>query len=354
MAYFLPSEWSEQSAVLLTWPHEKTDWQPFLDDIVQVYVNLSKAITNYQLLVIACHDQSLKVQVIQLFNENNVNLDNVRWFIAPCDDTWARDHGPITLINAPAANKEHKVTEIKTCLLDFTFNAWGSKYSANLDNEINSHLLQQSFCVPTTHLKKELILEGGSIESDGRGTLLTTEKCLLNKNRNAHMTQQEIESSLLQSLGMQRVLWLKHGYLAGDDTDAHIDTLARFAPEGIVYVQCTDPNDPHVNELNKMEQELAAFVDINHQPYSLFPLPMPKQIFDNEGELLPATYANYLIINGAVLVPTYNDKQDHEALAVIAAAHPGRKVIGIDCRTVIKQFGSLHCLTMQIPANVIK
>jgi len=183
---------------------------------------------------------------------------------------------------------------------------------------------------------------------------MTTEKCLLNPNRNASLNKQEIEQALNETLGMKRLLWLENGSLAGDDTDAHIDTLARFAPNGIVYVQCDDDQDPHFDQLHKMEQELKAAKDINGQPYTLYPLPWPKEIRNGEGERLPATYANFLVINGAVLVPVYNDPSDAKALDVIASAYPGRDVIGIDCRVIIEQFGSLHCLTMQLPEGLIQ
>lgn len=342
MKFTLPPEWAEQSAVLLTWPHNNTDWQPILAEIESVYVELAKNITRFQILVIACHDEQIKNRVTQLLTAQNVNIENVRLFNAPCNDTWARDHGPITL-------KHDNTNKV----LDFTFNAWGDKYAGSLDNEITGHLLQQPFVNPVSCESSSFILEGGSIESDGNGTLLTTSRCLLNPNRNAHLSKQEIESTLLTDLGMEKVIWLESGYLAGDDTDAHIDTLARFAPNGIVYVSCDDENDPHFAELKKMQTELGSCTNCDGKPYQLFALPMPATVLNEDNEPLPATYANYLIINGAVLVPTYNDVADQKALDIIAAAHPEREIIGIDCQAVIKQFGSLHCLTMQLPAGLI-
>ena len=344
MQYSLPAEWYPQSAVQLTWPHKKSDWQPWLKSIQAVYVQLAKAITRYQRLVIACHDQKLKSTVSQLLENEGIDMAQVRVFVAPCNDTWARDHGPITLVDA----------EGQTKILDFTFNAWGDKYAAMLDDKITQTLIQQPFCQLENYQSLTLVLEGGSIESDGRGTLLTTETCLLNPNRNADLSKDELEASLKAHLGMKQIIWLKHGALAGDDTDAHIDTLARFAPKGIVYVQCQDETDPHFTELNKMAAELKAARDIEGKAYNLFPLPWPSPIFNDEGEQLPATYANYLVINGAVLVPVYNDDKDALALAQIGEAHPGLDIIGIDCRTVIQQFGSLHCLTMQIPKPLIQ
>ncbi|MDA8621705.1 agmatine deiminase family protein [Psychrosphaera sp.] len=343
MPYTLPPEWATQSAVLLTWPHSNTDWAPILQDIEAVYLKLAQHISARQLLVVACHSIDLKEHIADLFNHNDVKLSNVRFFIAPCNDTWARDHGPISLLSDSGNPK----------VLDFTFNAWGAKYSANLDNEINGHLFQQPFFKAKQTQQSDLILEGGSIESDGLGTLMTTSICLLNENRNANLSKQEIEHQLLTTLGMNNVLWIDHGHLAGDDTDAHVDTLARFAPEGIVYVQCKDKSESHYAELHEMEKQLKHFVNMNGDKYPLFPLPMPSPISNEDGELLPATYANYLIINGAVLVPTYNDNNDQAALNVIQKAHPNHDIIGVDCNAVIQQFGSLHCLTMQMPAGVI-
>lgn len=343
MSYTLPPEWETQSAVLLTWPHDNTDWAPILPDIENVYIQLAFHIADRQLLVVACHSSDIKNHVASLLESNNVNINNVRLFIAPCNDTWARDHGPITLLSEKQEPK----------LLDFTFNAWGAKYHANLDNEINGHLFKQPFFDAALTQNNDLILEGGSIESDGAGSLMTTSICLLNENRNAHLSKQEIEEQLLTSLGMKQVLWIDHGHLAGDDTDAHVDTLARFAPEGIVYVQCNDKTESHYAELCNMEKQLESFENTSGERYRLFPLPMPNSITNEDGELLPATYANYLIINGAVLVPTYNDDNDVAALNVIQKAHPNHDIIGVDCNAVIQQFGSLHCLTMQIPAGVI-
>jgi len=343
MSFHLPAEWYPQSAVQLTWPHKETDWLAWLDEIEAVYINLSKAVTRFQLLVIACHDEQLKQDVEAKLVENKIDLSRVRTFVAPCNDTWARDHGAISLINE----------QNQVMVQDYVFNAWGDKYQSTLDDKITQHLIQQPFCQFDAYRNMDFILEGGSIESDGRGSLLTTTKCLLNPNRNQNLDKQQIDEQLKQSLGIQQIIWLEHGGLSGDDTDAHIDTLARFAPKGIVYVSCEDKNDPHYDELKQMESELRQSRDADGKPYELFPLPWPSPIRNDEGDLLPATYANYLIINGAVLVPVYNDVNDKLALDVIGKAHPEREIIPIDCTTVIQQFGSLHCLTMQLPESLI-
>ena len=344
MTFYLPSEWSPQSAVQLTWPHGQTDWQPWLAEVEGVYLEIVNAITRFQLVVIACHDTDIERHIMEVLSESGIDTKLVRTFVAPCDDTWARDHGPITLVDGAD----------QTSMLDFRFNAWGDKYGSGLDDKITMSLIQQPFCHLNQYRNLDFVLEGGSIESDGKGTLLTTEKCLLNPNRNSNLNKPEIEQALIQALGVKQIIWLQHGYLAGDDTDAHIDTLARFAPNGIVYVSCDDKRDPHYLELKNMEAELQQAKDIDGKPYRLFPLPWPKPVRNKDGEQLPATYANFLVINGAVLVPVYDDPQDDEALKVISNAFPGREVIGINCLSIIEQYSSLHCLTMQLPQHLIK
>ena len=240
------------------------------------------------------------------------------------------------------------------CLLDFTFNGWGLKFAADKDNLITRHLIQSGALHGEYLNRLGFVLEGGSIESDGMGTLLTTSRCLLSPNRNGQMNQAEIEEYLCSTFHLQRILWLNHGFLAGDDTDSHIDTLARFcSPDTIAYVQCTDPEDEHYDALHLMEEQLKTFRTLKDTPYRLLPLPMPNAVVI-DGERLPATYANFLIMNEAVLYPTYgqpeNDARAHE---VLQTAFPKHEIIGIDCQVLIRQHGSLHCVTMQYPAGVI-
>ena len=344
MALTLAAEWHQQSAVLLTWPHKETDWLPWLNQIEQVYIDIVKAISQHQVTVIACHDIDLQHHIHLMLQNAGIDTATIRTFVAPCNDTWARDHGPITLVDEQG----------ETCILDFTFNAWGSKYRCDLDNLITTHFIQQPFCQLQSYQNVDLVLEGGSIESDGNGTIMTTETCLLNPNRNNGLDKQALEDALKEVLGAKQVVWLKHGHLPGDDTDAHIDTLARFCPNGIVYVTCDNETDPSYQALKAMEQELAEFKKVTGTAYKLYPLPSPDTILNKNGEPLPATYANYLIINEAVLVPVYGVEQDELALKVVGDAYPNRKIVPINCRTVIEQFGSLHCLTMQLPCGLIK
>lgn len=311
-----PAEWEPQDAVLLAWPHENTDWCNLLNEARQTFAAIQHAIEPFERVLLVRPDA----------------------YDIPTNDTWARDFAPITIEE-----------EGRPVLLDFTFNGWGGKFPADLDNEITGRLHQLGAFGKTPLRNIDLILEGGSVESDGEGTLLTTEECLLNPNRNPHLSRGQLEERLKQELGVHTILWLRHGALAGDDTDAHIDTLARLCPDKtIVYVACDDPSDEHYEPLKAMETELKAF-----KGYRLLPLPWPSAKYDTDGHRLPATYANYLVINGAVLVPTYNDPADPAALEVLQKAFPGREIIGIDCTTLIRQHGSLHCVTMQIPRGVL-
>ena len=336
----LPAEWEPQSGVLLAWPHADSDWQPILEEISAVFIELTRHIVRHEsVLIVTPEPEAVKKRLILA----GIDLDGVRIAAIPCNDTWTRDFGPITILQ-----NEQPV------LLDFGFNGWGLKFAADLDNQVTGRLHAAGYFGTTERQIGGLVLEGGSLESDGTGTILTTSACLLSYNRNPHLNQQQVEQGLIQQLGAKRVLWLDHGYLAGDDTDSHIDTLARLCPhETIAYVRCDDPLDEHYPELAKMEKQLQQLQTAEGRPYRLIPLPWPQACYDEAGERMPATYANYLVINGAVLVPTYADPADQPALAAIAEAYPEREIIGIDCRPVIWQHGSLHCLTMQIPAGVL-
>ena len=250
------------------------------------------------------------------------------------NDTWARDHGFITV-------EESDGTKV---LLDFQFNGWGQKFAAELDNQINRQLYEQGLVEGRYESHLDFVLEGGSIESDGRGTVFTTRCCLMAPHRNQPLTQQQIDDRLKQYLGAERVVWLEHGSLIGDDTDGHIDTLVRICPDDTILYTGGDEDHP---DLDDMERELQTLRTLDGQPYRLLKLPLPRPIYD-DGDRLPATYANYLVVNGAVLVPTYNQPDlDQEAMRVVGLAYPDREIVGIDCRPVIRQHGSLHCCTMQ-------
>lgn len=334
-----PAEWYPQSAVQVTWPHRDTDWAEDMEEVTACYVALSKEILKREKLLVVCRDAG-EVEEYFLRDERK-NLICVE---IESNDTWARDHGAISLF-----------IDDRPVISDFGFNGWGLKFAADRDNLITGRLFEKAVFHPEVAYRNNLdfILEGGSIESDGRGTVLTTAQCLLAPNRNQPMTKDEIGSYLKHPLGAGRVLWLHHGYLAGDDTDSHIDTLARFCDEHtIAYVKCDDPDDEHYEELKAMEKELESFVAYDGTPYRLVGLPMADAVY-HDGERLPATYANFLIVNGAVLMPFYGTEKDQIAKEQLQKAFPDREIAGVDCRALIRQHGSLHCVTMQFPIGFL-
>jgi agmatine/peptidylarginine deiminase len=339
----LPAEWETQDGVMITWPHDRTDWRPWLDQVEPVFVELARHITAREALLLVCRDPSHGDHVLSLLGTAGIDPAAVLFHYAPSNDAWARDHGPITVLRGGRPR-----------LLDFTFNGWGGKYPAELDNRITGEIHRQGAFPGAALEEAGLVLEGGGIDTDGEGSLLLTRRSLLSGNRNPDLDQSALESRLGERLGIRRFLWLEHGALEGDDTDSHIDTLARFCdPRTIAYQSCTRESDANYSELSAMEDELRGLVDVNGEPYRLIPLPSPQPIFDGNGGQLPASYANFLIINGAVLMPTYRDPADALALERLREAFPDREVIGIDCRPLIRQYGSLHCVTMQLPAGVL-
>jgi agmatine/peptidylarginine deiminase len=339
MSVVLPAEWAPQSAVQLTWPRPGGDFAAHLPAVEQCFVDIAVAIARRQMLIVACGEdvEALRLRLIAA-GAPAANLTPIN---VPANDVWARDHGPITVFRDGAPVH-----------LDFIFNGWGNKFDARLDTQITGHLKANGvLTAPVEAL--DFVLEGGGIESDGLGTLLTTERCLLAPTRNPQFSREQIEAKLKAWFGVTRVLWLRHGDLIGDDTDGHIDTVARFCDaETIAYQACDDVDDPHYPDLKAMEAELRALRSHSGAPYRLVPLPLPGAIHDEDGKRLPAGYPNFLIINGAVLVPTYADANDAIALERLRNCFPKREVIGIDCRALIQQYGSLHCVTMQIPRAI--
>lgn len=336
MRYRLPAEWEPQSLVMLTWPHQNTDWAPYLDEITRTYVEMADAITQYEKLLVVTPNP---VEVGATLGRYLSNTQMTQVIISHCktNDTWARDHGPITLVGIENDGQE------KLLCLDFMFNGWGEKFPAELDNKITRQVFQE--LLDDEVLKGDIgsgnddfVLEGGSIESDGKGTVFTTECCLMAPNRNQPLTKEEVEQELLLRLKAKRIIWLQHGALAGDDTDGHIDTTVRIAPDDTILFSY--PAD---------KKELEGLRTLEGKQYRLMELPLPIVKYD--GEKLPATYANFLIINGAVIVPTYNiPDMDAKACEIIQTAFPDRKIIAIDATTIVRQHGSIHCCTMQVPA----
>jgi agmatine/peptidylarginine deiminase len=333
-----PAEWEPQSAVLLAWPHAGTDWAGRLASVETTFVALVAAITRFERAIVCVADAAIEAHARALLAPR-ADLARVRFVQLPYDDTWLRDSGPITLRSGDGFR-----------LLDFHFTAWGGKFEAAQDDLLVAALGERGVFGRAPRERIDFALEGGGIETDGAGTLLSTWRCL--HERHPALERPDITRRLQQWLRQDRTLWLDHGYLEGDDTDAHIDTLARFAAvDAIVYQGCDDPADPHYAELRAMAAELAAFTQANGRPYRLFELPWPAPIMDS-GRRLAASYANFLIVNGAVLAPTYDDPADARALSVLGEAFPGREIVGVPCRPLIWQNGSLHCLTMQLPEGL--
>ena len=350
-SYYLPSEWHQQVAVQLTWPHAKTDWAPYLEDIVRMEVRMADEITKREDLIIATPEkEAVKVLLASQLSEQQFN--RVKIVEMPTDDTWARDHGAISLLPRIKNGGETR----KSILLDFCFNGWGKKFPADNDNRITQNLkcsgVFEDYYEYAMKDHLDFVLEGGSIESDGKGTVFTTSQCLLAPNRNQPLSKEGIEDYLKKVLCAERIVWLDHGNLIGDDTDGHIDTIVRIAPnDTILYVKCDDNKDEQFEDFEALEAQLKCLRTKEGKPYRLLPLPMPKAMYD-EGDRLPATYANFLIINGAVLVPTYNQPElDKKALDIIQEAFPNHEIIGIDAQVAVRQHGSLHCLTMQFPCG---
>ncbi len=333
-----PGEWEPQEFIQLTWPHSNTDWRDYLESAYACFIKIAEAISRFQKLLIVCKDSSICMKQL-----SHLDQSKILFFELDSNDTWARDHGGITVFK-----------DNNPVIYDFQFNGWGQKFPATKDNIITKQLYNKKAFRNSTYMDfNDFVFEGGGIESNGNGILLTTSECLLSKNRNEKLSRQKIELKLLNWFGASKVLWLDSGYLAGDDTDSHIDTLARFANKNtILYVSPPEKGDEHYESLIKMESQLKAFTNLDGVPFNLIPLPFPPAVYNEEGERLPATYANFLFINNAVLVPIYNLVTDSEAISTFERTFPDKEIIGIDCSILIKQHGSLHCVTMQYPKGI--
>jgi agmatine/peptidylarginine deiminase len=337
-----PAEWEASDAVVLAWPHVGTDWAPWLSAVEQTYIALARAILARAKLVLLVKNKTLEARALRLIDRQdeltNARLQCTRY---DYDDTWLRDTGPITLVSGSGFR-----------WLDFSFTGWGGKYGASKDDKIVAHLARLAAFKQVEHVPVPFALEGGAIESDGAGTLLSTWNCL--SKRHPGKTRLEIEQTLQSTLHVNRVLWLEHGELDGDDTDAHIDTLARFAsPECIVYQGCEDATDPHFASLQAMAAEIAGLRRANGQPYQCIALPWAPTLATSSGRRLAASYANYLILNGAILMPGYGVETDIAASMRLSAVFPQHEIVVVPCRALIEQNGSLHCVTMQLPAGTL-
>jgi agmatine/peptidylarginine deiminase len=349
----LPAEWEPQDAIILAWPHEATDWRDMIAEAVDCYAGIARAILQFEPIVVLCPSRAEVEQALAGTDPAQTCTVEI-----PTNDTWTRDYCPIAL-----AEGDHRL------LLDFRFNGWGMKFPACHDNLATARLHAHGVFSDSITLMsmQSIVLEGGSIESDGQGTIMTTAQCLCSANRNewfganpvmgkkpARATKQAIETILKSALSAERILWIDHGHLEGDDTDGHIDTLARFCnPDTIAYVRCDDPADPHFADLRLMEDQLRSFRTADGRRYNLIPLPMAEAVY-HDGRRLPATYANFLILNRAVLVPICRTATDAVAIDRLQQAFPDRAVIGVDCLPLLRQNGSLHCATMHLPQGYLR
>lgn len=334
------SEWEANEYVLLALPTSDTDWDYMLEEALEQYRRLILALANEGVKVLVlCHRHA---DLEQLLGECPSNVLGIE---AHYNDTWTRDYGMLSVVRGERLRA-----------LDFGFNGWGLKFASDKDNLVNLRLNEVGLMRRGVYRnERDFVLEGGSVETDGRGTILTTTHCLTSPNRNGGKSKNELTKTLRERLGAEHVLWLDYGGLEGDDTDSHIDTLARLAPDNtILFTGCRNVDDSQFEELLKMRAQLTLFRTIEGHPFNLVELPLPDAIYDEDGQRLPATYANYLVMNGTVFMPTYNQPaNDHLACQTIRIAYPNCKIVGVDCRALIKQHGSLHCATMQIPEGII-
>lgn len=339
----LPAEWEPQGAVMVAWPHETTDWAYILPEVERCYDSLVRAIARHAVAVVVAPDTSgLRLRF------QDLPADRILFFDTPTNDTWTRDYGVITTLD----------TDGSPILCDFGFNAWGGKFESRLDNGVTARMFDAGLLKGKYENNNDFILEGGSIESDGHGTVLTTESCLLTPTRNPEMSRGDIEKRLADALGVRKLLWLGSGAMMGDDTDGHIDTLARLAPDNTILYTGPGQNEDNKRQNEALEgilSELQGMTNADGEPFNLIELPCPDPIHDPEdGHQLPATYANFLVINDAVLMPVYGQPMnDLRAEMTLKVAFPNHEIERIDCRPLIRQHGSLHCATMQLPNTVL-
>ena len=337
----LLAEWEPQSAILLVWPHEDTDWKDNLDEIETVYLELSHHITRFQNLLIVCKNEAHCIQVEKRLIQNHIQNSSFQTVICDYNDTWCRDYGPLFVY-------ENSTVVIK----NLAFNGWGNRYRYDSDNALAKTLHFKNIFGDINFNDYDFVLEGGSLDSNGQGTILTTSRCLLNRHPDKNQT--ELEKLLKDTLNIKTLHWIDHGDICGDDTDGHIDMLARFIyDDTIIYSICNDMEYPGYDTLKSMEKQLMQLKKNNDDTYRLIPLALPETKKDGD-KLLPASYINFLIINGAVLVPTYNDPMDKVALNTFKQCFHDREVIGINCLPLTKLGGSLHCATMNIPKVIIR
>lgn len=344
----LPAEWEDYDDVMIAWPHARTDWADMLEEVTRCYISMTEAIVNasgLRAVIVTPEPDTVRALTAHL------PADRLLIVEMPTNDTWTRDYGPLTVKVSAGAD-----TQESTAVCDFKFNGWGLKFAADLDNMVNLRMYDKGVLTSAYLPRLGFVLEGGAVETDGEGLMLTTAACQYSLNRNGIMNADRLRRCMKEYLGMHTVHVLHHGHLEGDDTDSHIDTLARLAPGNtILYVKSYNPADSHTAGLDLMEQELRGLRTPSGEPYNLIALPLPDPIYDEDGERLPATYANFLITPRTVIMPVYGQAQnDLLAEQMLRIAFEGREIVRVDCRALIKQHGSLHCATMQLPEGTLR
>lgn len=337
--YFFPAEWEKHSVTWLSFPHNENSWPGKIQSIYPIYFRFIQTLAEAEAVHINVLDEKMKNWATAELEKMDANLTQIYFHLHPTNDAWCRDHGPAFLINPKA--------EIKKIIVNWGYNAWGEKYPPyHLDNEIPvkiAQYLQLPFVSPG------IVMEGGSVDFNGSGTVLTTSACLLNKNRNPHKSKIEIEKYLVNYYGVDQILWLGEG-IVGDDTDGHIDDITRFTDaETVVTVIEHKQSDENFEILKKNLKELTRMRLLNGKQLNIVEIPMPDPVVYEE-QRLPASYANFYIANQSVIVPTFRCKQDEEALDILQKCFPGRQIIGLDSVDLIWGLGSFHCLSQQEPA----
>lgn len=338
LGYYFPAEFAPHSATWLSWPHKEASWPGKITSIYPNYCAFIKEISAGESVHINVNDEAMQNFATTQLLKAGVDLNKIAFYLHPTNDAWCRDHGPAFLINPDA--------EQKKVITDWNYNAWGNKYPPYDLDDVIPTLIGQQYNIPVYH--PGIVMEGGSVEFNGKGTLLTSTACLLNPNRNPHLSREQIEAYLFHYYGMDQVLWVSEG-IVGDDTDGHIDDTVRFVNEDTVLtVVEEDKNDDNYYLLQQNLKELKAMRLLNGKQLSIIELPMPDAVI-YEDQRLPASYANFYISNAAVVVPVFNCDKDDKALQIIQQCFPERKIVGIDSTDIIWGLGSFHCLSQQEP-----
>ena len=335
----MPAEWEPHRGTWLSWPHNLETWPPTqLTEVQEAWVKVIEALSRHEQVCLLTEDEQTRQHVTLRLKNGGTAMEQVSMLVIPTVDVWMRDYGPTFVTRAGA--------EEPLALNDWVFNGWGGKYRSYENDDRVTREIASLLNIPV--FDHEIVLEGGSIEVNGRGTCLTTEQCLLNKNRNPHMGRGQIEQFLEQSLGVRQVIWLGDG-IAGDDTDGHIDDIARFVnPSTIVCILESNPQDPNYRPLQENFERLQGARDQDGKKFTIVPLPSPRPIY-YQGSQLPASYANFYIANQQVLVPTFDDPNDETTLRILQELFDDRQVIGVGCREVVAGLGGIHCVTQQEP-----